>query len=172
VTPSQIEARIDQTPEISEQITLWSQAGSRVIRGNLLVIPVEDSLMYVEAVYLQAETSQLPELKRVIVSYENAIAMEETLDKALRKVFASSIGVESTETDTEGAIITSQRNSNWRLLVGDAQGLYEEAVTAQQEGDWAAYGEQLERLERTLDRLSNAAQVPDTVLEVEVEAVE
>jgi uncharacterized membrane protein (UPF0182 family) len=60
--PSQIEARIDQTPEISEQLTLWSQQGSRVIRGNLLVIPIEESLMYVEPIYLRAEQGELPEL--------------------------------------------------------------------------------------------------------------
>ena len=159
--PSQIEARIDQTPEISEQITLWSQAGSRVIRGNLLVIPVEDSLMYVEAVYLQAESSQLPELKRVIVSYENAIAVEETLEKALRKVFGSSDEVEVVDGDTPSGDTVLTTTSSWRALVGDAQGLYDDAITAQKEGDWASYGEHLSRLERTLQHLTNVAEEPD-----------
>ena len=85
--PRQIESRIDQDPEISKQITLWSQSGSAVVRGNYFVIPIEDSLMYVEPLYLQAESSQMPELKRVIVAYENRIVMEEDLATALAKVF-------------------------------------------------------------------------------------
>ncbi|RME25079.1 MAG: UPF0182 family protein, partial [Deltaproteobacteria bacterium] len=85
--PRQIESRIDQDPVISQQITLWSQSGSRVVRGNLLVIPIGDSLLYVEPLYLQAESSQLPELKRVIVSFDNHIAMEETLAEALEAIF-------------------------------------------------------------------------------------
>jgi hypothetical protein len=155
--PSQIEARIDQTPEISEQMTLWSQAGSRVIRGNLLVIPVEDSLMYVEAVYLQAESSQLPELKRVIVSYENSIAMEKTLDGALRKVFGSSSLPSAEEQERQVASGEVPAGPYWQGLVERASVEYQAAVSAQKLGDWAAYGAELERLEETLKSLSNAA---------------
>jgi hypothetical protein len=155
--PSQIEARIDQTPEISEQMTLWSQAGSRVIRGNLLVIPVEDSLMYVEAVYLQAESSQLPELKRVIVSYENSIAMEKTLDGALRKVFGSSSLPSAEEQERQVASGEVPAGPYWQGLVERASVEYQAAVSAQKLGDWAAYGAELERLEQTLKSLSNAA---------------
>ena len=157
--PSQIEARIDQTPEISEQMTLWSQAGSRVIRGNLLVIPVEDSLMYVEAVYLQAESSQLPELKRVIVSYENRIAMEPTLDAALQKVFmrtqrqtSESLDAEAGE-DVEVAAITR----TWQSLVREAGVIFEQAISAQKEGDWTGYGEKIGDLEATLSELLTSA---------------
>ena len=74
--PVQVEARIDQQPGISQQMTLWNQSGSRVIRGNLLMIPIDDSFLYVQPVYLQAQNSPLPELKRVIVANGNAIAME------------------------------------------------------------------------------------------------
>ena len=157
--PSQIEARIDQTPEISEQMTLWSQAGSRVIRGNLLVIPVEDSLMYVEAVYLQAESSQLPELKRVIVSYENSIAMEQTLDQALRKVFAqpSRRNNDASEDAVGGEEGTPIEIRTWRSLAGEASQLFEAAVSAQQDGDWSTYGENLEDLEATLKDLMETA---------------
>jgi hypothetical protein len=157
--PSQIEARIDQTPEISEQMTLWSQAGSRVIRGNLLVIPVEDSLMYVEAVYLQAESSQLPELKRVIVSYENSIAMEQTLDQALRKVFAqpSRRNNDASEDAVGGEEGTPIEARTWRSLAGEASQLFEAAVSAQQDGDWSTYGENLEDLEATLKDLMETA---------------
>src|SRR5690606_27677008 len=81
--PAQIEARIDQNPLISQQISLWDQSGSQVIRGNLLMIPVGTSFLYVEPIYLQAESSRLPELVRVVVANGNAIAMEPTLDRAI-----------------------------------------------------------------------------------------
>jgi len=157
--PSQIEARIDQTPEISEQMTLWSQAGSRVIRGNLLVIPVEDALMYVEAVYLQAESSQLPELKRVIVSYENAIAMEPTLDQALRKVFGSKRAMPALTTSSGEAVEIAQDAVilGWQELASEAQLLYVQAVEAQRSGDWSDYGAQIEALESTLKELNEVA---------------
>jgi hypothetical protein len=85
--PRQLEARIDQDSFISQQLSLWSQRGSQVIRGNLLVIPIERSLMYVEPLYIAAEKGQLPELKRVIVSFGDRIAMEETLEGAMARVF-------------------------------------------------------------------------------------
>ncbi|AFY65810.1 UPF0182 family protein [Geitlerinema sp. PCC 7407] len=85
--PQQIEARINQDPVISQQISLWNRQGSRAIQGNLLVIPIEQSLLYVEPLYLEAEENSLPILARVIVAYENRIAMAETLDQALRAIF-------------------------------------------------------------------------------------
>ena len=85
--PAQIEARIDQDPGISQQLTLWDQAGSEVIRGNLLMIPIGESFLFVEPIYLQADTSRLPELKRVIVANGNAIAMEMTFEASLDVVF-------------------------------------------------------------------------------------
>jgi len=85
--PRQVEARIDQDPSISQQLTLWNQRGSQVIRGHLLVIPIARSLLYVEPLYIAAETGQLPELKRVIVGSGNQIAMEETLDAAVARAF-------------------------------------------------------------------------------------
>src|SRR5207247_4074426 len=80
--PFQIEARINQNTEISQQLTLWNQMGSRVIRGNLLVIPIENSILYVSPLYLRAETGQLPELKRVIAAYRANVALDRTLDGA------------------------------------------------------------------------------------------
>jgi hypothetical protein len=85
--PGQIEARINQDPLISQQISLWDRQGSRVIQGNLLVIPIERSLLYVEPLYLEAEQNSLPTLARVIVAYENSIAMAETLEQALDAIF-------------------------------------------------------------------------------------
>jgi hypothetical protein len=88
--PRQIEARIDQDSFISQQLSLWNQRGSQVIRGNLLVIPIERSLVYVEPLYIAAEKGQLPELKRVIVGFGDRIAMDETLDGAIARVFGGS----------------------------------------------------------------------------------
>lgn len=181
--PRQIEARIDQDPEISEQITLWSQAGSRVVRGNLLVIPIGDSLMYVEPLYLQAETGQLPELKRVIVSYENRLAMRKTLGEALRAVFGEGTtpavivrdpetGEVLDQTEAEAAAADAARgpalgiNAGWALLVDQANADYDRAVRAQKAGDWAAYGEALTELESTLRdlrALSTEDQAPEAV---------
>src|ERR687885_1362142 len=81
--PQQIEARINQEPAISAQVTLWSQQGSQVLRGNLLVIPLEDSILYVQPLYIQAQSSPLPELKRIIVASTGAVVMSDQLDTAL-----------------------------------------------------------------------------------------
>ncbi|HMV26844.1 MAG TPA: UPF0182 family protein, partial [bacterium] len=85
--PMQVESRIDQTPEISEKLTLWNQQGSRVTRGNMLVVPINNSLLYVEPLYLQSNQSRLPELKKVIVAYGNSIFMEDNLEIGLEKIF-------------------------------------------------------------------------------------
>lgn len=147
--PNQIEARIDQDPEISQQITLWSQSGSSVVRGNLLVIPIEKSLLYVEPLYLKAATGQLPELKRVIVSYEEHIAMEPTLEEALLKVFGrelEDVTTFTTEevTDSVTGVISTVEVAIPALI--QAADYYERAVEAQKAGDWATYGENIEAL--------------------------
>jgi hypothetical protein len=86
--PMQVEARIDQDTQISQQITLWSQAGSEVVRGNTLVIPIEDSILYVEPLYLEAtERGTLPQLQRVIVAYGDRLTMQKTLSEALAVIF-------------------------------------------------------------------------------------
>ncbi|MBE9065606.1 UPF0182 family protein [Leptolyngbya cf. ectocarpi LEGE 11479] len=94
--PEQIEARINQDPEISQRISLWNTQGSRANQGNLLVIPIEESLLYVEPLYLEAEQNRLPILARVIVAYQNRIAMAETLDQALEAIFKPSKANNST----------------------------------------------------------------------------
>ena len=85
--PEQIEARINQDPVISQQISLWNRQGSRTIQGNLLIIPIEQSLLYVEPIYLEAAQNSLPTLVRVIVAYENRIVMAETLEQGLKAIF-------------------------------------------------------------------------------------
>ena len=151
--PRQIESRIDQNPEISEQITLWSQSGSRVVRGNLLVIPIEDSLMYVEPLFLQAESSQLPELKRVIVSYEQRIAMRETLDAALEAIFSAGAPPVSEPDAGGGEPAPPALAGEWQALVERAAAQLEGAEAAQRAGDWAGYGEALAALRATIQQL-------------------
>jgi uncharacterized protein len=149
--PRQIAARIDQDAVISQQITLWSQRGSTVLRGSLLAIPVEESLIYVQPLYLAAEKGSIPELKRVIVAYANQIAMDETFDASLQALFGRRPG-------GAGARAPEPRPSG---LAGDTGGgLVErawEAWTRAQEalrrGDWGAYGEAQRRLEDALKAL-------------------
>ena len=98
--PFQIEALINQNTYISQQISLWNQMGSRVIRGNLLVIPIENSLLYVSPLYLRAEQGQLPELKRVIAAYGDHVVMKETLAEALSALFEASAASAAPNTST------------------------------------------------------------------------
>ena len=144
--PSQVEARIDQNPEISEQLTLWSQQGSRVIRGNLLVIPIEESLLYVEPVYLRAEQGELPELKRVIVSYNKDVVMRQTLEQSLAAVFGEESQAPSTSTP-------QIKDAN---LAQSALDIYQKAQQALRQGNWADYGRYQQQLESLLNQLNDA----------------
>lgn len=131
--PLQIESRIDQSSEISQQITLWNQSGSRVIRGNLLVFPFENGVLYVEPMYLQAEQSKIPELKRVIVASREKVVMGESLDGALAELFGrreeEEKRAEKGPAGTESEIITKLKDSYSRL---------EEALKS---GNFAKFGE-------------------------------
>ncbi len=88
--PMQVEARINQQPDISSELTLWGQQGSQVFKGNQLIIPIKNSFLYVEPVYLQSEQGKIPELKRVIVAYNDQIEMKRTLEESLQAIFNSS----------------------------------------------------------------------------------
>ena len=140
--PKQVIGRINQDAEVSRQISLWDQRGSQVIQGPLLVIPIEESLIYVRPLYLKAETGKIPELKRVIVAYENKIAMEATLEAALSRIFG-------TTTATPTIIVPDQPTKD---LFKQAQELFDEAIRSQKEGDWARYGETIKRLGEILRR--------------------
>lgn len=148
--PSQIEARIDQTPEISQQLTLWSQEGSRVIRGDLQVIPIDQSLLYVEPVYLRSEQGELPELRRVIVAYSDRVVMRNTLAECLEAIFgaAATPTAEAPTTPTSTPI-----PPNLSSLIQAALDAYEASQTALSQGDWPAYGEAQQDLERILQEL-------------------
>lgn len=150
--PTQIEARISQTPEISEQLTLWSQQGSGVIRGTLLVIPVEQSLLYVQPIYLRADQGELPELRRVIVAYNERVVMRETLAQSLDAIFGETIAAPPTPTLPGSAAPPTGTTAN---LVQAALEAYQNGQQALQQGDWQRYGEaqqQLESLLRQLDQ--------------------
>ncbi|HUP00684.1 MAG TPA: UPF0182 family protein [Gemmatimonadota bacterium] len=166
--PMQIEARIDQDPVISQQITLWSQEGSSVIRGSLLVIPIGRSVLYVEPLYLQARQSQLPELRRVIASYGRRIVMEPTLEGAMLALIEGAEGGEVAETpaagiDAEAPVVAEPGAATVEPVTGStaaqitrARAAYDRAVAAQRRGDWAAYGQALEELGRILEGMTAA----------------
>jgi uncharacterized membrane protein (UPF0182 family) len=148
--PMQIEARINQQPSISAELTLWGQQGSSVIRGNLLIIPIEHSFIYVEPVYLQAEESRMPQLKRVIAVEDGRLMMEKNLDQALRAVFAA-----------EGVPPAQQQKVVSGLAVGplppgaqEALDHYNQAMKYLKQANWAKYGEELDQLKQTLERMA------------------
>jgi hypothetical protein len=178
--PSQIESRIDQESEISRMLTLWSQRGSSVIRGNLLVIPINNSVLYVEPIFLQAENGGIPEMIRVIVAHKNEIIMRGNLQEALTALLKSDKSsavpeeeIEQVQQFTEKGqpgqagtaseptqpsqveqgmgTITSTNSSE---LIQEANNLYQQAQQALQNGDFAAYGEIITDLGKVLNQLS------------------
>jgi uncharacterized protein len=155
--PQQIENRINQNTEISRQISLWDQRGSRVIRGDLLVIPIEESLLYVQPLYLQAEGGRIPELKRVVVAYENQVVMGETLDAALAELFGGAPVAGAAPKPTTREIEVPAADSSFQDLVTEAKQRYEAAQQAQRELDWAKYGVEMRRLGEVLERLGGKA---------------
>ncbi len=169
--PKQIANRINQDTEISRQLTLWDQRGSAVVRGELLVIPIEESLIYVQPIYLRAEGGNIPELKRVVVAHENRVVMAETLDEGLDALFGSgaAAGASAAAQDsasatpaTTGATVSGKggaaaagpppSGANADLL-RQAQDRYDRAIAAQRSGNWAEYGRQIEQLGATIRAL-------------------
>ncbi len=154
--PTQIVNRINQDTEIARQVALWDQGGSQVIRGNLLVIPLEESLIYVMPLYLRAQGGRIPELKRVVVAYQNRVVMEETLDAGLAQLFgggaeAGAARAPARVAATPGAAPAT--NARAADLARRANESYRRALEAQRAGDWARYGEELRRLEDLLRQL-------------------
>ncbi len=151
--PKQIIGRINQDAEVSRQISLWDQRGSQVIQGPMLVIPIEESLLYVRPLYLKAESGKIPELKRVIVAYENKVAMEETFEQALVKIFS---GTAKQETSKKIPADSSKKGtvSIDTTLIQNAHEAYEAALREQQAGNWAEYGKHIRRLGEILQRAS------------------
>ncbi len=163
--PMQVESRINQDPQISAQLSLWNQQGSQVIRGNLLVIPLENTILYVEPLYLQAETSQLPELRRVIVVYGNRIAMEETLAASLVRVMAAGPLDEGIETGGaeepsggEEPAAPGAVGGEVAELARQAESHYQAAQDCLRLSDWVCYGEEMDTLEQVLEALVAATE--------------
>ncbi len=161
--PSQIVARVNQDPDISPQLTLWDQQGSEVIQGTLLVIPIEEALLYIRPLYLRASGGRIPELKQVIVAYQNEIAMEETLDGALSRLFGSGAGAPPSRTPPLGTLIADAgaappapgASDEPTGLVSQAGDHYRRALRAQRDGDWAQYGQAIEQLGEVLEQLGS-----------------
>ncbi len=148
--PAQIVNRINQDTDISRQISLWDQHGSEVILGNLLVIPIEESLIYVQPLYLRAAGGRIPEMKRVVVAHQNRVVMEETLEAGLTQLFGGSGEPTAAAATPAGAARPDGRGAD---LARQAAELYQRAVEAQRSGDWARYGEDLSRLGEVLRQL-------------------
>jgi uncharacterized membrane protein (UPF0182 family) len=160
--PRQIAARISQDQAISPEITLWNQQGSEVIQGTLLVIPIEESLIYIRPLYLRATGGQIPELKRVIVAYQNQIVMEATLPEALERIFPGGGRVEtpgpsraeaSPAQSSPGAAPAA--TDDMATLAQQAREHYQRALKAQREGDWALYGDEIRKLGDVLEKMRN-----------------
>src|SRR5437870_8103564 len=157
--PTQIVNRINQDTEIARQIALWDQGGSQVIRGNLLVIPIEESLIYVMPLYLRAQGGRIPELKRVVVAYQNRVVMEETLDAGLAQLFggpgaATRAPVRVSETPGAASAVSARAAD----LARRADESFRRAEDAQRAGDWAAYGAVLGRLAVVVRQLPAAGE--------------
>ena len=156
--PMQVEAQIDQNTEISKEFSLWDSSGSTYSRGNLFVIPIEDSLLYVEPVYLEATNSSIPEVKRVIVVYGDEIAYESTLAAALNSLFGEGSAHESKGSDEIAGDGQDEGGGEHKLsqteLIDLAQGAYDDAQEALRDGDWAKYGKYMDELENYLDQLA------------------
>jgi uncharacterized membrane protein (UPF0182 family) len=154
--PRQIVARINQDQAIAPQITLWNQQGSEVLQGTLLVIPIEESLLYIRPLYLRSAGGRIPELKRVIVAHQNQIVMEETLDRALNRLFPSE-GEPSPRPPARGEVAADADAEVSRTpsdaLATRAREHYQRAIQAQKDGNWALYGEEIRRLGEILNQL-------------------
>jgi uncharacterized membrane protein (UPF0182 family) len=148
--PMQIEARINQQPSISAELTLWGQQGSSVIRGNLLVIPIEHSFIYVEPVYLQATQSQIPQLKRVIAVEDGRLEMEKTLDEALRAVFAA----EGVPPAQQQKVISGLPAGPLPAGAQEALDHYNKAMEYLKQANWGKYGEELSQLKQILETMA------------------
>jgi uncharacterized protein len=159
--PRQVVARINQDQAISPQITLWNQQGSQVIWGTLMVIPIEESLIYVRPLYLRGSGGRIPELTRVIVAYQNQIVMEPTLDAGLVRLFGGGAAqvLENESVRGPGAQgappppPASTGAPSLTVLAAEARAHYERAVEAQRNGDWAKYGEELKLLGEVLRQM-------------------
>jgi uncharacterized membrane protein (UPF0182 family) len=159
--PSQINARIEQDAQISQQLTLWKQSGSDIIRGDLVIIPIEQSLLYVQPLYLKAAQGEIPELKRVLTAYGEKIAMELNLERSLAALFAdgrageiAAARPEAARPERSRAAAAARLPAGERELAREALQRLRSARESYRRDDWARFGEELKRLEQTLQRMA------------------
>lgn len=156
--PMQVEARINQDQYISQQLTLWENRGSTVIRGNLLAIPIEDSLLYIEPIYLQAEASKMPELRRVVLLHGDRVVFEPDLPRALAAMFGrpgDPVAPPPPSEDADGELPAGPGPERTMFeLIKEANREYQRAQDRLREGDWSGYGRALEALGRVLEELA------------------
>lgn len=151
--PMMVESRIDQNTAISEELTLWSQQGSRVLRGNMVIVPIENSLLYVEPIYLESDSeNSLPEMKRVVVSFKDKIVMKESLREALENIFGI---IEEVEEIPPSEEIHEGLEGDIEELVIRANELYNSAEEALRNGNWADYGKYMDELEKVLIQMES-----------------
>ena len=154
--PMQVESQVDQNTEISKEFSLWNSSGSTYTRGDMFVIPIDNALLYVEPVYLEAANdTSLPEVKRVIVAYEDRIAYAPTLAEALDDLFNMGDDYVNNNTSSPGDTTAPDDTGSLSLseLAQLANQAYNNAVSAQKNGDWAGYGRYLEQMEQYLSRM-------------------
>ena len=159
--PMQVENFISQEPEISQQISLWNTQGSRVLRGNLLILPMNNSLLYVEPIYIQSEDEKtaIPELRRVVIGYGNEVVWGETLEEALVKMFGQGTGFRttaaaSTTDDSDAETDMSTDQTSLPGLIEQANRYFNAGQDALRAGDWTEYGRYQRLLEETLRQLA------------------
>ncbi len=155
--PEQIEAQIDQNTEISKEFSLWNSSGTKYRRGNMFIIPINTSILYLEPVYLEAQNSSIPEVKRIIMAYDDEIAYEETLAECLVSLFGDGaeegVGTPGTaEPSGEGEQTSGELSTS--ELIAAAAAAYDDAIEAQKKGDWAGYGKYMDELEKYLNKLA------------------
>ena len=141
--PMQIKARADQNSEMSEKFTLWGQSGSSVLRGNLLVIPIENTFLYVEPIYLKSQTLQMPEIKKVIVAMGDNIEWGDNFDDAIHRLYTSTPKTESKQKENVNDLAKEAVRSfkDYRRLTG--------------EGKLSEAGKKLEELDNILQKIEN-----------------
>jgi uncharacterized membrane protein (UPF0182 family) len=156
--PFQIQARLNQNPEISQQYSLWNQMGSKVLLGNMLVIPIQDSLLYVEPLYIRAENGQLPELQRVLASYSDRTVMGNNLDATLDALFkgASPPPPLVAESTANAPAHSSAANASPGVAQTAAEH-YNRALNALKTGDWTLFGNEMQALGKELAQPPNSA---------------
>ena len=150
--PMQVEARINQQPNISAELTLWGQQGSSVIRGNLLIIPIANSFIYVEPVYLQSEQSQMPQLKRVIAVQNGQLEMKKDLDTALRAIFS----VAGVPEEQQQRAVSNQPTGPLSTMAQEALTHYNKALKYLKQPDWNKYGEELDQIHQILQTMAGS----------------